>query len=76
MEEKEKKMMMEYAELKAKYRLLRALTELNRAEYDGDFFKVRKADILAALDGNPVKEEENGGVDKNTQGDCGKPFME
>ena len=73
----EKKMMMEYAELKAKYRLLRSLVELDTEEYDKTTFKVNKADILAMLDGKePVKEEENGGVDKSTQGDYGESSLE
>ena len=70
------RMAIKYAEVSAKYRVLRCLVERNIEDYDRGFFKVRKADILAALDGNPVKEEENGGVDKSTQGDYGESSLD
>ena len=60
------RMAIKYAEVSAKYRVLRCLVERNIENYDRDFFKVKKKDILDVLDGKePEEEEEDGGVDKD-----------
>jgi len=58
-------MAIKYAEVSAKYRVLRCLVERNIENYDRDFFKIKKKDILDALDGKEPEEEEDGGVDKD-----------
>lgn len=60
------RMAIKYAEASAKYRVLRCLVERNIEDYDRGFFKVKKREILDALDGKePEEEKEDGGVDKD-----------